>query len=52
MTSKDALKILKAKEAERRRLDIAKEAKRLEKLSKTKKSSSAKKTQKNNDFFK
>ena len=51
MTSKNALKILKAKEAEKRRLDITKEAKRLEKLSKTK-SSSAKKTQKNNDFFK
>ena len=46
MTSKDALKILKAKEAEKRRLDIAKAAKRLEKLSKTKKAAPPKKRQK------
>ena len=46
MTSEDALKILKAKEAEKRRLDIAKEAKRLEKLSKTKKAAPPKKCQK------
>ena len=37
MTSEDALKLLIAKEAEKRRLDIAKEAKRLGKPSKTKK---------------
>ena len=37
MTSEDALKILTAKETEKRRLEIAKEAKRLEKLSKRKK---------------
>ena len=46
MTSEDALKILKAKEAEKKRLDIAKEAKRLEKLSKTKKAAPPKKHQK------
>ena len=46
MTSDDALKKLKAKEAEKRRLDIAKEAKRLEKLSKTKKAAPPKKRQK------
>ena len=46
MTSEDALKILKVKEAEKRRLDIAKEAKRLEKLSKTKKATPPKNHQK------
>ena len=51
MTGEDALKILKAKEAEKRRLDIAKEG-TLGKTFKNKKSSSAKKTPKNNDFFK
>ena len=51
MTSGDKLKILKAKEAEKRRLDIAKEAKRLEKLLQTK-SSSTKKMPKTNDLFK
>ena len=37
ITGEDALKILTAKETEKRRLEIAKEAKRLEKLSKRKK---------------
>ena len=37
MTSEDALEILTAKETEKRRLEITKEAKRLEKLSKRKK---------------
>ena len=46
MTSEDAIKILKVKEAEKRCLDIAKEAKCLEKLSKTKKAVPPKKRQK------
>ena len=36
MTSEDTIKILKAEEAEKRHLDIGKEAKLLEKHSKTK----------------
>ena len=46
MTSEDALKILKAKETEKRHLEIAKEAKCLEKLSKRKKAAPPKKRQK------
>ena len=46
MTSEDVLKLLIAKEAEKRRLDIAKEAKRLGKLSKTKKAASPENHQK------
>ena len=46
MARENARKILKAKEAEKRRLDTAKEAKRLEKLSKTKEVAPPKKHQK------
>ena len=52
MTNEDALKILKAKGAEKICLDIGREGNHLEKLSKTKKAALSKKTPKTNEFFK
>ena len=52
MTSEDALKILKAKEAEKKAFGYCKGRKTLRKTFKNKKSSSTKKTSKTNGFFK